>query len=183
MGPKRVLAIDPAKRTGWAYLCADGRRLYGAWLLVRATDGHPGDRLRRFRDGLRELAAGFPVDLVACEDSCLGVGERSRQTLRMHAELLGVVKLLAADLGVPVVFYAPITIKSFAGCAGKDTKGDKSAMVRACKRLLDVDTDDDDVADALFILEMARQGKQPANRTNRAKGKPRAKAPQGRLFR
>ncbi len=179
--PKRILAIDPANRTGWAYLGADGRRLFGGWLIARNSDRHPGDRLRRFRDGLRELAAGFPVDLVACEDSCLGVGERSRHTLRMHAELLAVVKLLAADLGVPVVFYAPITIKSFAGCAGKSTKGDKSAMVRACKRLLDVETDDDDAADALFILEMARQGKTPPAAMPKPR-RPRAKSPQARLF-
>ena len=182
MEPKRILGIDPASRTGWAYLGADGRRLFGGWVIAKNTDRHPGDRLRRFRDGLRELAAGFPVDLVACEDSCLGVGERCRQTLRMHAELLAVVKLLAADLGVPVVFYAPITIKAFAGCAGKTTRGDKSAMVRACNRLLDIETDDDDAADALFILEMARQGiAPPAKSAKRATGKPRAK-PQGRLF-
>ncbi len=28
---KRILALDLANRTGWAYLGPDGRRLYGAW--------------------------------------------------------------------------------------------------------------------------------------------------------
>lgn len=178
---RRILALDPANRTGWAYVGRDGRRLYGAWNIAKPGDSQPGARLRRFRDGLRELVDRFPVDLLACEDSCLGVGDRSRNTLRMHAELIGVVKMLAGDLGVPLHLYAPMTVKAYAGCAGKRTRSDKTAMCRACRLLLGIETDDDDIADALWVLELARSGRVATVGSSKRRAA-RASEPQGRLF-
>ncbi|HUT60446.1 MAG TPA: crossover junction endodeoxyribonuclease RuvC, partial [Phycisphaerae bacterium] len=108
-GALRILAVDPANQTGWAYVDADGRRLYGSWAIAKHGDSHPGDRLMRFRDGLLEFLAVHPAELIACEDSHFG--SRNHETAAMHAELRGVLKLLAREHGARYVAYKPNTIK------------------------------------------------------------------------
>ena len=172
------MALDPASRTGWAYLTADGRRLFGAWDVVKPTDRHPGQRLGRLRDGLLEFLGAYPAELIAYEDAQRAASNWN--TGVFHAELQGIIKLVAWEHRARLVSYYPITVKSFAGCAGKHTRRDKSAMLRACSRLLGIETEDDNIADALFILEMARQGHQPATKPKTRRR--REPSPQSTLF-
>jgi Holliday junction resolvasome RuvABC endonuclease subunit len=171
---RRILAIDPANRTGWAYRDGGNPPLHGSWLIAKPGDGHPGDRLLRLRDGLVEFLGVYPAELVACEDAHFGA--RNHETAAMHSELRGVLKLVAREHGAAYVAYKPNTIKKFATGYGL---AKKPQIVAACKRLLGIDPIDDNVADALFILELARQ--RPAV----VKPKPRRsrkRAPQRRLF-
>jgi len=147
-----ILALDPANRTGWAYVGAGGLRLYGAWNIAKPGDSHPGARLRRFSEGLAEFLQKFPADVIACEDAHFGTV--NHETAAMHAELRGLIKLAAVTVGAEYVAYKPSTIKKFATGYGR---AKKPQMIRAAKTVLGVDTDDDNIADALFILELARR--------------------------
>ena len=173
---RTILALDPANRTGWAYLTADGRRLYGAWDLRQPWDDHPGDRLRRLHDGLAEFLGRYPAELIACEDAHYGT--KNHEIAALHAELRGVVKLVAREHNAGYVAFKPSTIKKFATGYGL---AKKPQMVAACKRLLCVDVDDDNIADALFILELARQSR-PAPATKPKGRRSQKRGPQGRLF-
>ena len=172
----RILAIDPANRSGWAYRDGDNAPLYGSWLIAKPGDAHPGDRLLRFRDGLIEFLAVHPAELVACEDSHFG--SLNHETAAMHAELRGVLKLIAREHGARYVAYKPNTIKKFATGYGL---AKKPQMVRACKLQFGIDPVDDNVADALFILELARQDREPPARKPKTR-RARKRSPQARLF-
>ena len=173
---RRILALDPANQTGWAYLTADGRRLFGTWAIAKPGDDHPGDRLRRLRDGLVEFLGVYPADVIACEDAHFG--SRNHEVAAMHSELRGIVKLVAAEHGARYVAYKPNTIKKFAtGCG----LAKKWQVVAACKTVLGIEPEDDNVADALFILELARQDRPAASTKPKARRR-REPSPQSTLF-
>jgi len=169
---RRILAIDPANRCGWAYSGTDGKRLYGVWSIIKPGDAQPGDRLRRFHEGLTELVAHFPVEVVAYEDAHYGA--KNHDTAAMHAELRGITKMVAAAVGASCVAYKPSTIKKFATGNGH---AKKPQMVEACRRLLRIEPEDDNVADALWILEMARRNFEPPAKAKRRRRALRAKDP------
>jgi len=173
---RRILALDPANQTGWAYLTADGRRLFGTWGIAKPGDDHPGERLRRLRDGLVEFLEVYPADVIACEDAHFG--SRNHETAAMHSELRGIIKLLAAEHGAIYVAYKPATIKKFATGHGHARK---PQVMRACKTVLGIEPEDDNVADALFILELARQDR-PAASTRPKTRRRREPSPQSTLF-
>lgn len=179
----RILALDLANRTGWAYLTEDGDRDYGTWDLVKRGDSHPGARVDRLRRGLVEFLEECPAEILAFEDAQRA--SLNWNTGIAHAELRGIVKEVACSRGIELLSWYPITIKAYAGCAGKTTRKDKTAMIRACERLLGITVYDDNIADALWILELARQSPDSALErvSQRKRKKPRKKSVQRKLFR
>lgn len=143
-----VLAIDPSNRTGFAH--SDGYR--GVELLTRAADTHPGQRLIRFEEWLHEMLTNHPADLVAAEDASFGSHNPSIQA--QHNELRGIIHLVAAEFGVKVKLFNPMTIKVHATGNGH---AKKPAMVKACQFHIDPSVVDEDVADALWILDLANR--------------------------
>jgi Holliday junction resolvasome RuvABC endonuclease subunit len=144
----KILALDPAEHTGYAH--SDGPM--GVWLLSDHGSRHPGARLERLRERIYEAFRQWGFERLAFEDASFGSPNPNVQA--MHNELRGVVKLVAAELGVEVVLFKPTTIKKFATGSGR---ADKGQMIRAAKTILGIAVTDDNVADALFILEAARQ--------------------------
>jgi Holliday junction resolvasome RuvABC endonuclease subunit len=149
----RILALDPARLCGWAW--TDGRvREYDTWDLGSEGPDNCGRRLRRLRDLLHETHKRLGFDVIACEEASFGSVNPS--TAAGHNEYLGVIKLAAIDLGAgKLILYHPTTIKAFATGSGR---AKKPQMVAAARTLLNANPGDDNAADALFILEMARQG-------------------------
>jgi Holliday junction resolvasome RuvABC endonuclease subunit len=145
---QRILALDPAAHCGYAH--TSGER--GVW--------HLKDGDARLVDLFRQIitCAEFNegIDLIAFEDASFG--SINPNTQAMHNELRGIIKFAAAQLGAKTVVYHPTTIKAFATGSGR---ADKEQMIRACKTRLGIETRDDNVADACFILEMAKQGYRP----------------------
>lgn len=151
----RILALDPATRCGWAY--TDGEQtVYGVWDLGISGSEHAGKRLVRLRDRLLDLHERHGIDRIAYEAASFG--SHNPNTQAFHNELAGIIRMVAADLGVPAVPYPIGTIKKFATGSGV---AKKPQMVRACKTILGIETEDDNVADALFVLELAKQGVRP----------------------
>lgn len=144
----RCLAIDPSNRTGFAH--SDGYR--GVEILTRAADTHPGQRLIRFEEWLTETLANHPTELIAAEDASFGSPNPNVQA--MHNELRGIIHLVAAEHGIDVKLFQPASIKAHATGKGN---AKKPAMVRACQDHIDKSVVDEDLADALWILDLARR--------------------------
>lgn len=113
----RVLALDPASSTG---VCLDGR--LALWDLENQRPGrHKGKRQRALFELLTETVRGKSIDLIAFEKASTGAGAQ-RSTGLFHATLEGVILLVAATSGTPVLEVHPMTLKKFATGSGKATK-------------------------------------------------------------
>lgn len=162
----KILAIDPASVCGFAH--SDGH--YGTWQLQSGADDHPGRRLERLREHIYAAQRSWGIDAVAFEDASFGSPNPNVQA--MHNELRGVIKLVAAELDLKVIGpFHPTTIKSFATGSGRAKKHD---MIRAAETQLGIRTTDDNVADALFILELAKHPRQWAQSPKKVKRRIRA---------
>lgn len=146
----KILALDPAAKCGFAW--SDGTlREYGVWQIALAEREHPGARLERLREHIYEAYRDWGFERLAYEDAQHGSPNFTIQGL--HAELRGVIKLVACELDVDAIPINPTTLKSWATGSGR---ADKGQMIRACQTVLGVTTDDDNIADALFVLELAK---------------------------
>lgn len=145
----KILAIDPATKTGWAF--SDGP--CGVWDLRVKRDESAGMRLIRLRSKLAEFSKAG-VDLLVFE-AARNVGPGMQGALVVQAELQGVIKTWCEDGGVAYRGYSPTEIKKHA--TGKGNAG-KAVMVEAAKlRWPDKDICDDNVADALWLLDLATE--------------------------
>lgn len=155
---KKILALDCALRTGYAHSVGIG----GVHVLGSAD---PGAELRRF---ILSINADYGIREIALEYSAFG--GKFKRTKDFHNQLLGVVKLVCSELGLPSpTLVNPMTMKAFFAGSGRAKKTD---MIAAAKRLLDRDCCGDE-ADAWAVLTMADSGYKPMK-----KAKPkRAKKP------
>jgi Holliday junction resolvasome RuvABC endonuclease subunit len=167
---KSILALDPANLTGWA--CSNGTS--GTWDLNRH-----GNRLVALKGFIAAMVAGVGhIDLIAFEESSFG--SVNPNTAAMHNELRGIIKLCAAERGIECKGFHPTSIKAFATGSGR---AKKPQMIAACKRLLGKVPRDDNEADALFILELAKRPDcWPAEKPKTAKKRGFTKRSQGGLF-
>lgn len=177
----RILALDPATRCGWAYantLTSGQPALYGEWDLGVSGSEHAGNKLARLETRIETQITTLGVDKLAIEDASFG--SINAATAAFHNMLRGVILLVAARHAVPFVLYKPATIKKFATGHGH---AKKPQMILAAKTLLGVETTSDNIADALFILELAKQ-ENTALREAAADKKPvkRRTSPQGKLW-
>ncbi len=167
-----ILALDPANVTGVAL--SNGKQTeYRRWELVEPHKPRE-HRLVVLYDLLRRTIEDNGVELIAFEEASFGSINPNVQA--MHNELRGIIKLAAAEARIPTVSYHPTTIKKF---ATGDGRAGKPQMIRAAETMLGLETDDDNIADAAFILAMAQQGyglTRPATSPSSAK-KPRSRKP------
>jgi len=172
----KILALDPAAKCGWAH--SNGQ--HGIWNL---GTGRPLDAQHRtLADHLKLAIADWGCELIACENA--GFGSHNPNVQAMHNERLGVIRLVAAQHGIELVAFNPMSIKAYATGSGK---ADKRQMMQACQRFLKVIPIDDNDCDAIWILHLASNPKhwpQPAAKKPRAKAFRTTKAANkaGRLF-
>ncbi len=147
----KTLAIDPASKCGYAW--SDGTIvLSGVWLV-----GNDHDHCLRLRSFLLDAHHAWGIELMAAENSSFG-NAKNRATQAKHNERLGVLRLVAAELGVRLVLYVPSTIKLQTTGSGR---ADKAQMIAAVRTRFGVVTTDDNVADAIAILKMVQAGIEP----------------------
>lgn len=144
-GPLDPLALDLSlTASGWA-------RGESAGVLSPPSQSLIGPRrLAWIRDQVLELAHG--VDLIAIEGYALG---SARGASRSHAtgELGGVVRLAIWEASIPFVVVPPASLKKYA--TGKGNSGKPEVLAAAIRRLGYLGHDDNE-ADALWLLQMAR---------------------------
>jgi Holliday junction resolvasome RuvABC endonuclease subunit len=141
----KMLALDIATHCGWAI----SRSVYGVWNLSPKRDESAGMRLIRFRAKLNEVIKSENINLVVFERP----GGRHVGAVIVQSELQGQVKVVCEDLQIPYRGYSSQEIKKFA--TGKGNSG-KPAMIAAAQSQLNYPGENDNEADALWLLELAK---------------------------
>jgi Holliday junction resolvasome RuvABC endonuclease subunit len=141
----KILALDIATYCGYAI----SHSLFGVWDLTPKRDESAGMRLIRFRAKLREVIDLESIDLVVFERP----GGRHVGAVIVQSELQGQVKVVCEDLHIEYRGYSSQEIKKFA--TGKGNSG-KPAMIAAAQAKLGYTGSNDNEADALWLLELAK---------------------------
>lgn len=141
----RILALDVASHCGWAVT----RDIYGVWDLTPKRDESIGMRLIRLRSKMNEVISSENINLVVFERP----GGRHVGAVIVQSELQGQVKVVCEDNGIPYRGYSSQEIKKYA--TGKGNAG-KPAVISAAKKLLGYTGKNDNEADALWLLELAK---------------------------
>lgn len=141
----RILALDPATKFGWA-ISTD---IYGVWDLTTRRDQSQGFKLLRFRAMLDEVCKLNNVSTIAYEKP----GGRNYAALVLHSKLVGEIEKYCEENDIEYKGYSAGDIKKFA--TGKGNSG-KPAMIEAAQERLGYEGNDDNEADALWILELLK---------------------------
>ncbi len=141
-----ILGLDPAAQCGWAMSSGD----HGVWQLT-AKDDHMGRRLERLRRHIYALHQEHHLTVMATENA--SIGSNNVHTAGMHNELRGIIKLVAAELELPLVLVAPSTLKKWlTGHGGAK----KEHMIDAIRIRFGIHVADHNIADAIAVMEYAK---------------------------
>jgi crossover junction endodeoxyribonuclease RuvC len=147
----RVLGIDcGGKYTGYGVVEQNGTGVLHCLCsgAIRLSPRDPLEhRLKEIAEGLKEIIRTHAPQQVAIEDVFYAVNVKSALKL---GHVRGVAMLVAAQAGLDVIAYSPLSIKSAVVGYGKAEKSQVQMMVA---RLLDLapPPDSADAADALAI--------------------------------
>lgn len=139
-----ILALDVATHCGWAT-----RNGSGVWDLSIKRDESAGMRLIRFKSKLVEICNVDEIDLVVFERTA----GFHKNALIVQAELHGVLKLFLEENNIDYRAYSAPEIKKHA--TGKGNANKKLMMETAKKHWPDIFIIDDNMADALWIYDLA----------------------------
>jgi Holliday junction resolvasome RuvABC endonuclease subunit len=143
----RILAIDPATSCGFALL--DGTNIIsGVWDLSVKRDESRGMRLIRLRNKLNEVGK---VDLLVFEVS---KSHMSSLAAEVAGEIRGLITTFCHDNAIEYKGIHYSAIKKHATGKGN---ANKEAMMAAARIKFNRIIDKSDEADALFLLDFARQ--------------------------
>lgn len=155
----KILAIDPATKTGWAHSSGPS----GVWDLSIKKDESSGMRLIRFEGKLREIIKTVGIDVIVFEAPTAARGPRANlDAVKLGTKLQAVIEKLVEQIpGLECKGYNLTEIKSFAlgdRPTGKKRSGwNKEAIIEAAKaKWPDRVIHDDNEADALWLLELAK---------------------------
>jgi crossover junction endodeoxyribonuclease RuvC len=147
----RVLGIDCGTEcTGYAVVeqTDAGELVSRIWGVIRLRTQEPlPRRLLTVSQELAEIITAHRPDEVAIEDVFYSVNAKSALKL---GQVRGVAMLAAAQAGLPVAEYAPLTVKSAVVGYGRAEKSQVQEMVTRLLRLTTV-PEPSDAADALAI--------------------------------
>lgn len=146
----KILAIDPATKCGWAHTVGQS----GTWDLSIRRDESAGMRLIRFEGKLTEIRESVGVQLVVFE-AARNCAPNMQGALVVQSEIQGVLKVWCEKNKIEYRGYSPAEIKKHATGKGN---ANKKAMISAAKIKFGssiVDDDDDNQADALWLLDLA----------------------------
>jgi Holliday junction resolvasome RuvABC endonuclease subunit len=141
----KILALDQATVTGWATDTSSG-----IWNLKPNRGESEGMRVVRFKSKVREIIDMEQIGLVAYERPA----GRFKASIMVSSEMIGVLKDLCIELGVELACYSATQIKAHATGKGN---AKKDMMVSTAKKHFNIDIIDDNHADALWLLDLAKK--------------------------
>lgn len=144
-----ILAIDPATNCGWA-METEGELRYGQWTFTLKKGMSPGMKWVKFESMFLETVKFYNINMVAFE---LPMATMHAGAAIHHAKLNGIMEKVCADLDIDYVTYSPSEIKKFATGKGN---AKKDQMIQAAKESLGYQGDNDNEADALWILNICK---------------------------
>lgn len=143
-----ILALDPATKCGWAHSAGPS----GTFDLSIRRDESAGMRLIRLEGKLNDVKSGSGIDLVVYE-AARNCAPKMQGALVVQAMLQGVLVAWCEKNGIQYRGYSPSEIKKHA--TGKGNAG-KDQMIAAAKQKFNL-TGDDNEADALWLLDLAKR--------------------------
>jgi Holliday junction resolvasome RuvABC endonuclease subunit len=147
----KILAIDPATKTGWAWM-EPGRQFSGVWDLSVRKDESSGMRLIRLDSKLDEIYNTIGIDLLVFEAARGGMPGRLG-ALVVSAEIQGHIKFWCEKRGIDFRGSSPSEIKKWA--TGKGNAGKPLMVEKAKEKWPNVEIVDDNQADAMFLCNLA----------------------------
>ena len=171
----RILALDPAASTGFAFSATKDRVEHsGVWNLGAGAESRPG----RLAEMIRIADERWEVETVAYEAATFGT--RDFHTMRRHNELAGAIQAACSELGLTCWSFNIGTWKKRSVGSGR---ADKPAIIRGLRTLFGIEVSRQDEADAIGILLAAQVGPPPEPKKKAAKRIAKAiKAKQQTLF-
>lgn len=142
----KILAIDPASALGWALSNSE----YGIWDLKTRKDESMGMKLLRLKAKLNEIHSLESLELIVYERAA---GRHTNSVIH-QAKLIGKIEEWCEINNVEYRAYSASEIKKFA--TGKGRVG-KPEMIAAAKEKLGYSGNDDNEADALWILNLCKK--------------------------
>lgn len=142
-----ILGLDPASKTGWSLSSGE----HGLWLIAEKNDEHEGRKLERLRRLIYKTHQQNQITLIASEDAVMGT--HFFKTQNFHTEIRGVIKLVAAELELPIIWVNPGTLKKWLTGHGK---AEKHHMIDAIRTRFGITVSDDNIADAIAVMEYAK---------------------------
>lgn len=144
---KRVLlALDPAEKFGWAI----SNDLYGTWNFKLKKDESFSMKLIRLRAKLKEMLHLNSISIVVFERPS---GHHANAIIS-HSKFVGIIEMLCTEENIPYKGYSAKEIKKFATNNGN---AGKPLMIKKAQELLGYKGEDDNEADALWLLNLAKQ--------------------------
>ena len=145
MSNKKLLGIDPATNCGWAV----DNDIYGCWDLSVRRDESNGMKLLRFEANLQKILLIHGIDVVAYERPA---GFHTNAIIH-QAKLIAVLERFCETNNIQYRTYSASEIKKFATGKGN---AKKDMMIKAAKEKLEYKGNNDNEADALWILNLLK---------------------------
>jgi len=141
-----IISLDIASITGWAI----SKELYGTWDLKTLKDESMGMKLIRFKSKLSELCRYNNPDLIVYERPA---GKHANSIIH-QSKMIAILEEYAETHDIAYKSYSAKEIKKFATGNGNASK-DK--MIEEAKNKYGYTGNDDNEADALHMLFLAKK--------------------------
>lgn len=141
-----ILALDPATKVGYA-----SDKVSGVFDCKTKPDESKGLRLIRFKNNLKALIETINPTIICYEKP----GGGNYNPLRIHSQLEGQIIIICEEEGIEYKGYSAKAIKKHATGNGNANKADMVIFAR--KHFTHINIIDDNHADALWLLSLAKQ--------------------------
>jgi len=138
-----ILSLDIASTTGWAL----SETLYGTWDLKTRKDESIGMKLIRFESKLTEIHSLKNLDLILYERPA----GRHANSIIHQSKLIAILEKFCEENKIDYAAFSATEIKKHATGKGNASKPD---MIKAAKKAFGYDGEDDNEADALWMLDL-----------------------------
>lgn len=153
-----IIGLDLATKTGWAIGEGEGQDRCGVWDMKSRRFEGGGMRYLRFREHLADLlryakATDKKIKAVYFEEVRRHM---STDAAHVHGGLLSILTAFCEEHEIP---YAGIPVGTIKKHATGNGNAPKSAMIEAATaKWSEIFIEDDNAADALWILDAGREG-------------------------
>ena len=156
----KILALDQARRGGWSIFDAQSKALLSHGTFSFPAKFEFSKAVYEITRIAAELIENNGIGMVFIEDTQF---QKNANSFKKLAQLQGALINLCEGLGVPCACVPPVRWQAFCGARGRsarEVKSGEAAQVRKATKLLSVqfvkqrfciDTDNDNLADAVCI--------------------------------
>lgn len=121
----RVLGVDPSLASTGLALLINGKVILAS-LITTSPKCSTAERLSEIHSSFAATLAVWVPDIAAFEDQFAG---RNMKTLKLLSQVKGVLLMTCAEMKIPIVNYAPTSVKMVITGRGNASKEDVAAAV------------------------------------------------------